>query len=347
MSERQASSGQAQRAAREKSRQSSLADAQAQADKPDNIDRMVAQAFDSDPKIRLRVAEELGRVDDPRAIFALVELSSDKEEPVKLAAQRSLEKFKKEEGDAIVSLEKLFAERKEIKKPEEIPEVRLKMMPTLEKLFSHYEPKKRESAKRKLMPSLQKLFGFGPVYRDPLHEIEPISQPHPQHRHDEERPEPESGGIPAKDAENFPFGENRHVAKKDSVEIDDRDEADDEEPDRAEGRDEGSWGLGQDENEPHADGKYFELAYRIATTPGMGKAELKREQARLVNNFKKDVGLAFRMAESRAKEDGLANFSNLKPGMKNLSFSQMQIISISDVDYGSRKKHFARCERRT
>src|SRR3989338_1820262 len=163
MSERQASSGQAQRAAREKSRQSSLADAQAQADKPDNIDRMVAQAFDSDPKMRLRVAEELGRVDDPRAIFALVELSSDKEEPVKLAAQRSLEKFKKEEGDAIVSLEKLCAERKEIKKPEEIPEVRLKMMPTLEKLSSHYEPKKRESAKRKLMPSLQKLFGFGPV----------------------------------------------------------------------------------------------------------------------------------------------------------------------------------------
>ena len=62
--------------AREKSRQASLLEPQE--DKPDNIDKLVAQAFDSDPKVRLRIAQTIGNVDDPRVIFALIELSADK-----------------------------------------------------------------------------------------------------------------------------------------------------------------------------------------------------------------------------------------------------------------------------
>ena len=74
----------------------------------------------------------------------------------------------------------------------------------------------------------------------------------------------------------------------------------------------------------------------------MGKSELKREQNRLLANYKKELGLAFKMAEERAAEEGLASFSNLKPGMKNLSFAEMQIVSISDTGYGTKKKPFAK-----
>jgi hypothetical protein len=96
-----------------------------------------------------------------------------------------------------------------------------------------------------------------------------------------------------------------------------------------------------DEQEIGVPSKYYELAYKIATTPGMGKAELKREQNRLISNFKKEVGMAFKMAEERASEDGMASFANLKPGMKNLSFSEMNIVSITDV-MGAKKKHFSK-----
>ncbi|MCX8195092.1 MAG: HEAT repeat domain-containing protein [Candidatus Micrarchaeota archaeon] len=311
-----------------KARQASLTEPVEE--KPDAIDRLVAQAFDSDPKVRLKVAEELGKSDDPRAIFALIELSSDKEEAVKEAALRSLDKFKKEEGEAIVSLEKLFAERRETKKPEEVPQVQQKMLPTIEKLFSHYDPKKRESVKRKLLPSLEKLFGIRqlPHSPDPLHGVESIS--HPEEKSEEAAPPQESA---PKNATNFPFGQEdddeaeKVPQKSHLLEIEQEEEAEGEE---------------KEEGNEMAANKYYQLAYRIATTPGMGKAELKREQNRIISNFKKEVGMAFKMAEERAKEEGLASFSNLKPGMKNLSFSEMQVVGISDIGYGARKKPFAK-----
>jgi hypothetical protein len=309
-------------------------------DKPDSIDKTVAQAFDSDPKVRLRVAEELGKMDDPRAIFALIELSSDKEEAVKGAALRSLGKFKEEEQETIVSIEKLLAERKEVKTPEEMPQVQQRMMPSIEKLFSHYDSKKRDSVRRKLMPSLEKLFGIRPqAPADPLHGVEKMSSA-PQQAAATRAPEPEAqGSIPAENAENFPFGQKKgdndepRAVKSDMVAIDDEDK------ELASDEDAEAEGSGE---EPQSEGRYYALAYRIATTPGMGKAELKREQNRLISNFKKEVGMAFRMAEERAKEEGMGSFSNLKPGMRNLSFAEMQIASISDIGFGARKKPFAK-----
>ena len=318
--------------AKPKLRQASLLEAPE--DKPDSMDRLVAQAFDSDPRVRQKVADELGKTDDPRAIFALIELSSDKEEAVKAAAQRSLSHFK-EESEAIVSLEKLFAERKEVRKPEEMPEVRQKMMPSIERLFSHYEPKKRDSVRRKLMPSLEKLFGFSArAESDPLHGVEKISHS----AQAEPAPAPEAS-VPRENAANFPFGKHEEPPeKRDSVEVEeeDREIAFEDDP-------EGTGGMEEKGNdEQPAASKYYPLAYKIATTPGMGKAELKREQNRLLANFKKEIGLAFKMAEERAHEEGLANFSNLKPGMKNLSFAEMQIVSISDTGFGAKKKPFAK-----
>jgi len=271
----------------------------------------------------------LGKSDDPRAIFALIELSSDKEVAVKETALRSLERFKKEEGEAIVSLEKLFAERREIKKPEETPQVQQKMMPTIEKLFSHYDPKKREAARRKLLPSLEKLFGIHALPQsDPLHGVEAIAHGQEAQKPPEEKEE----RVPQQNAPNFPFGQREEALpkKSDSLPIEAIENSEDELGEEAAG----------EEEEPHAASKYYELAYKIATTPGMGKAELKREQNRIISNFKREVGLAFKMAEERAKEDGLASFSNLKPGMKGLSFAEMEVVGITGMEYGARKKPF-------
>lgn len=335
-----------------KARQASLAEAAEEKDKPDSLDKLAAQAFDSDPKVRLRVAEELGKSDDPRAIFALIELSSDKEEMVKIAAQKSLGQYKEAEKETIVSLEKLFAERKEMTTPEEMPEVRQRMMPTLEKLFAHYEPKKRDSVKRKLLPSIEKLFGFHPkppAAADPLHGLDKIAAPQPPAQLSTTvQQERQTEHIPAENAPNFPFGQKkepeRMPVRQDSVEIEQEDHTVATEPLPAEREfeDEAQSPEEQEHESELAENKYYSLAYKIATTPGMGKSELKREQNRILSNFKKEIGLAFKMAEERASEEGLANFSNLKPGMKNLSFSEMAIVSISDTGFGAKKKTFAK-----
>ncbi|MCX8198337.1 MAG: HEAT repeat domain-containing protein [Candidatus Micrarchaeota archaeon] len=324
-----------------KARQASLLDSSE--DKGDYLDKLVAQAFDSDPKVRLRVAQEVSQIDDPRAIFALIELSSDKDPAVKEAAQRALGQFKenKEEEEAIVSLEKIFAESREVKKPEEIPKVRQKMMPTLEKLFAHYEPKKRDSVKRKLLPSLEKLFFFSgkPADHqhspDPLQGLEKISPEAQAIRADipEEKIHEE-----ARNAENFPFGQSRHAehAKQDFEAVEEKSQK----PSFAQERREEEDDFGEEkEHQKELDAnKLYAIAYRIATTPGFGKAELKREQNRLLSGFKKELALAFKMAEERAKQDGMSNFSGLKPGMKNLSFAEMVVVSVSGAEFGERGK---------
>lgn len=321
-------------------------------DKPDSIDKVVAQAFDSDPKVRLKVAEELGRVDDPRAIFALIELSSDKEEAVKDMARRSLGQFKEEE-ETIVSLEKLLSERKEIRKdpgrPQQEPssEARQMMAPTIERLFSHYEPKKRESVKKKLFPSLQKLFGFRQQELDPLRGLEHIGHPPSPQQAPAQQPSEsaqlqEKEAIPRENAANFPFGQKReaprpeysvHAEEDDLVDAGSSSSRIDMEPEEEEASD-------SDEEGSH--GRHYDYAYRIASTPGMGKAELRRECGRIISNFKKDVEMAFKMAEDRVKEEGFAALSGIKPGMKNLSFDEMEVVSVSTVGYGARRKPFSK-----
>ena len=342
-----------------KARQASLLEQSV--DKPDNIDKLVALAFDSDAKVRLKISEDLGKINDPRAIFALIELSSDKDESVKESAQRSLGNFKDEEAE-IVSLGKLLSERKEVKQqsPSVNPPVaRQSMMPTIEKLFAHYEPKKRESLRRKLMPSLQKIFSFKmDDFSDPLHELDKIAHT-PSSVSSQPLPVPQQNAeVPTENAPNFPFGnkdnsETEHSSKyasptkpspsaleaimaekSDLLDIDDADREivshnDTDAPDD----------LPEDRFEKN---KYYELAYTIATTPGMGKNELKREQTRLISNFKKEVEVSFKLAFARAKSEGFATFANLKPGMKNLSFVEMPIASITEIPYGSKKKSYLR-----
>ena len=346
-------------------RQVSLVDAAE--DKPDDLDRIVAQAFDSDPAVRLRVANSLSKIDDPRAIFALIELSSDKDEAVKETAQRGLGQ-RKDEQEEIVSIGKLLSERKA--QPAQAPSSagtpqplsqsqqnsRANMMPALERLFAHYEPKKRESAKRKLLPSLQKLFGFRPEELDPLRELDKISGNQQAHEMDRagalqrqsvhERSEEE--GKP-RNADNFPFGKHEeprelpHRAEAE-VEVSEEDTEMVGEPDlpQREGQDDAPDGdAGNHAGLEESDGIYH-YALHIATTPGMGKVDLKREQNRLINDFRKRVELAFKLAAEQAREDGFATFSSVKPGMRNLSFSDMPISSITEIAYGPKRKPYAR-----
>jgi hypothetical protein len=334
-------------------RQVSLLDAQEE--RADDVDRMVSQAFDSDPSVRMKVAQGLSRIDDPRAIFALIELSSDKDEAVKETAQRALGNFKEEKED-IVSIGKLLSERKaqpqaaastsSATAQSPVPQSpRANMMPAIERLFAHYEPKKRESARRKLLPSLRKLFGFRPEELDPLQELDKISGTQPMPR--EESQYGEAKLAAPQNAANFPFGkheEPREERHKAETEVD----ISDEDAEFVGGHDaparempEGEETQRENDGLSDSDGIYH-YALHMASTPGIGKADLKREQNRLITDFKRRAELAFKLAAEQACQDGCATFSGIKPGMKNLSFAEMAISSISEMAYGQKRKPYAR-----
>jgi hypothetical protein len=339
-------------------KQTSLADqmAIAAAEKKDNIDHLVSLTYDSDPEVRKKVARQLGGTTDPRAIFALLELLGDKEQSVQDVARASLANYK-EEKEAINSLEKLFAERKErpATAPREEPTVvKQKLMPTIEKLFSHMGERKAKRVRQKLMPSLEKLFAYKEEATDeknPVMAIESIHQhggelpssqsaTQPTNLEQMMRPKPETPQRTNLEEIMRPRPEPRQPEPEGDnggSEIESVDEREEEEGVGEEAREE--------EKEPshqHAMPDYYSIAYSLATTPGVKPAQLNNERKRILDNFKKEVDLAFSLAQAKAKDEGLITFAGLKPGMKGLSFCEMTVTAVHEVEFGKKKEHFCK-----
>ncbi len=82
---------------------------------------------------------------------------------------------------------------------------------------------------------------------------------------------------------------------------------------------------------------YYKWAYALAVTPGITAKELKTEEERLLKQIKGEIKLAFKLAVSRAKENGIESLSGLKPGMKKLSTLPMQVVEHAIVQVPSGK----------
>ncbi len=127
-------------------------------DESARIDKLVSLTYDSNPDVRRQAARELSKIDDPRAVFAMLELGADKDPSVQDVARSSLDNFKGEERETLVSLEKIFEARQEGRPPpEDMAIAKQKLMPSLERLFS-----KNKAARDRLLPSIEKLFSWMP-----------------------------------------------------------------------------------------------------------------------------------------------------------------------------------------
>ena len=104
-----------------------------------DIHKLISLTFDEDPKVRLDAAAKLSKTDDPAALFALMELSYDKDVEVKNFAQRSLEK-KKSEEEEVMSFAEIFSTHPETdtQQPTDataIDEKKARMLSPITKLF--------------------------------------------------------------------------------------------------------------------------------------------------------------------------------------------------------------------
>jgi len=320
--------------------------AAAQKEAPVDVDYLVSLTFDSDPQVRKRTAETLGKIDDPRAIFALLELSSDKEPTVQEAARAALDKFKekKDDQEAIVTIEQLLAERKVAKTetPEATTATKQKLMPTLEKLF-HHDEKSPKGAREKILTSLMEKF-FTPKrqidYKDSLSSIEHM---HEGAREQVAQPPASKDALTHDEITQIRSGHDE--VKKTAVQAQQEQMEEEleeiyEKPQTQAAQEE----IPEETEETvqtaahpsEAKPFYYRLAYELAKTAGTKKNVLMREQKRIIANLKKDVELAFKLAASKAEEEGSPSLSNLKPGLKHISLAPMQISSISEIQYGKK-----------
>lgn len=340
-----------------------------EADISARIDKLVSLTYDSNSDVRMRAAEELGKIDDPRSIFALLELSSDRDQSVKEKAHECLERFsKQEEKQAIVDLEKVFEAKHEGKQPaEEMSATRQKMLPSIEKLFSHKDPQ----LKARLLPSLLEKY-FSTTHSQPpaaSSQIVPSSQgkapalsvqPTSDNSEEEDSEDEEISGeathgleqigeeveekpqlVPqpsrrltpeeqAAEAVAFPLPEA--LRRKTASPISEIESMLPETP--ANEMEEADKAISLHPNRI----AFYEWAYSLAVDPKMTASKIRSEEKRLITQLKKDVELAFRLAIERAKTNGIESLSGIKVGMRKVATFPLLVTEVREANIPSGKK---------
>ncbi|MFH0884246.1 MAG: HEAT repeat domain-containing protein [Candidatus Micrarchaeota archaeon] len=335
-----------------------------------NINKLVSLTFDERPDVRKQAAKSLGEVNDPAAVFALVELSFDKDPSVRETAQLYLDKKKQTEPD-LMSFATIFSTHdKKDNEPEEAPadakekmlrpitqifEKRLgkekadiaktKMMPTIEKIYlkAHQQhgskTKKYEESGRKVMQEFLTNYlevmsdldriGDGPNLpfvpaAEPAKDAQPAAQQPPQ-------PQQPATGIPT--PPSMPVLENeleevgrgaeppdKLSSQAASLELQEIEE------------------IKEHEEIEHLPDTFFKKAYETMMLSEGDEDVMKQEMNRMIEDARREIGLAFRMAKKRFKEMNVTNITKIKDGMRNINTDLLTAKTVENMEYQKTKK---------
>lgn len=322
-----------------------------------NINKLVSLTFDEKPEVRKRAAKSLGELSDPAAVFALVELSYDKDPSVRVVAQQYLEKKKQTEPE-LMSFAKIFSSENEKAKDvsqEEVPsEVKEKMLKPITQIFEKRLGKERaEMARSKMMPTIEKIYlkahqqysskkktdeagrkvmqEFLTSYLEVMSDLDQIgsglTQPIPQQNPVTVGPEER---IFATETGDEVSGELGEVGKKTelnnvSAEIATLETSEIEE-------------LKEREEIEHLPDTFFKKAYETMMLSGGDDSVMKQEMEHMVNEARREIIQAFKMARRTFKEMKITNITKIKNGMRNINTDILIVKSVETMEYTKPKK---------
>ncbi len=335
-----------------------------------DINKLVSLTFDENPQVRKDAAKALGALDDPAAVFALVELTYDKEPSVRETAQQFLEKKKQTEPE-LMSFAKIFssgAKKEEAGEPEPSPaDAKEKMLRPITQIFERRLGKeKAEVARSKLMPTIEKVYlkaheqqgkkknddsgrkvmqefltnylevmsdldriGGGPTPAHQAHAAEgaaqaqladaPANAPAPPQQAQgeaEERPAmPEGLEEVGKPAE--PDKASEEIAELELAELEE---------------------LREREEIEHLPDTFFKKAYEAMMLSNGDEDIMRSEMNRMIEDARREIGLAFRLAKKRFKEQKITNITKIKDGMRNINTEVLVVRSAENAEYQRTKK---------
>jgi hypothetical protein len=127
---------------------------------PLSLNKLISLTFDESPEVRKQAAVSLGAMDDPGALFALMELSYDKDPSVRDVALNLLEKRKQSESE-VMSFAELFSQKAD-QTPNSSPVTQAtkdKVLQPITKIFERHLGKERaEAVRSKMMPTIEKIY---------------------------------------------------------------------------------------------------------------------------------------------------------------------------------------------
>lgn len=322
-----------------------------QSDAP-TLNKLVSLTFDESPKVRKEAAKSLGALDDPAALFALVELSYDKDVGVKKAAQDILDQKKHSEKE-VMSFAEIFSSGKKrddsaqggqahdtkekVLEPiamlfekrlgkEKGDRVREKMMPAIERIYQKSvmpESEKSDESGRKAMQEFLTSY---------LEAVSDVGQIGPA------APEPAAqGGENAgeKDGEfevheEFSDELEEIGTKEKRFEVVGKEISEIEAAEEIEQKQESVLGKLPD--------TVFKKAYEAMMLSDGDDDIMKREMERAMKNAKHDVKLAYVLARKKFKETDITHLTKVRNGMRNVNTEDLVVKEVENKEYDRTKK---------
>lgn len=336
-----------------------------------DIHRLVSFTFDEDPKVRKEAARKLASVDDPAALFALMELSYDKDIHVKQYAQGLLGEKKARERE-VMSFADMFStgrRTEEAPVPEENDEQRKeRVLSPIRQLFEKKLGKERaEAVRSKMMPTIDKVYrkatghGVSATSADGreaeegeerqviqefltsyLEAISSVDTPHGGGMLQVEEVVAETPAIP-QDAEAESAGTEPEMPELEEVgravpAVPKRMEQEIARLEEEEGAE-----VRQEEHLKELPESMFQKAYETMMLSQGDEKVMRREMKRMIHESEHDIRLAFDLARRKFRETDITHLTKLRNGMGNINTDPLEVkeVEVRQYSRGRPKKNYS------
>ncbi len=318
----------------------------------ENIHKLVSLTFDEDPKVRMAAASKLAGIDDPAALFALMELSYDKDANVKMFAYSVLDKKKSNEKE-VMNLTELFSskpeEAQDAGENETVEQKKQKILSPITQLFEKRLGKqKADQVKSKMMPTIEKVYmksktrgsggengkqaiqEFLTSYLEAISDIESIA-PHDTPGEIGHVETVNSGEV-LKATDELEVvskqGADLTLVNRELVEIENQERKETKEDEALESLPE----------------TVFKRAYETMLASGGDERVMQRELKRMARELEYDVKLAYNLAKKRFRETKITHITKIKNGTRNVNTDLLTVKSIENKEYkkGREEKTYTR-----
>ncbi|MFH2105925.1 MAG: hypothetical protein ABII22_01585 [Candidatus Micrarchaeota archaeon] len=323
-----------------------------------NIHKLVSLTFDEDPKVRMNAATSLSSSEDPAALFALMELSYDKDIAVKDFAQKLLQEKKSSERE-YMSFAEIFSMPQSADSgsvdEKSILTLKERVLSPITQLFEKKLGKERAAAvKQKMMPTIEKIYmrskerktddngkqaiqEFLTSYMEAISDLDVVKgveiEHHPTSQKADLREKPGRKRMELPDVESVSDDGLEVVGHATHSEISKV---------ASELKDIDSMGFDAEEEKEEDKLKsmpdsMFKKAYEVMMFSGGDEKIMQDEMRRMLANTERDLKMAFGLAKKRFKEINVTHLTELKDGMRNVSTDLLTIKSLEKLEFIEKK----------
>ena len=316
------------------------------------LHELISLTFDSDPKVRKQAAIELAKYDAPGAMFALVELTYDRDKSVRETSGKLLEELKGKNEPELMSFAEVFSkgENGEKKKgqEEEVKETaKEKMLRPIEQMFEKKLGKERgNEMKKRMMPTIEKMYEKAMVKEGGEKKI--------SHEGGKAVQEMLSGylDVVAGSEECVPLAEEKEGHESEQQSLADelglvgtkelRPEAGIKEFEASVLEDESAVGdlrtpeekwVSEKADEQVAGTTVFKLAFDSMMASKGDEKVMKKAMKQLLKNTENQIKMAFDVAKNRYKELNITDITAIKSGMRNINTGTLYVKSMEHKEY--------------